>query len=136
MMIRSVLYHSIYSYKGSFLCGINGPIFLQTIPITVQAQRILILFFCFFFKDDKAHNVHDKDVYYLNSITNLIHYLRLLDMIPKNKDPLHDHPIKNYPDSGSNILSLNQDRDRLQKYWANQFILKTAIVHSRHYNKQ
>ena len=36
-------------------------------------------------------------------------------MIPKNKDPLQDHPIKNDPSSGSNFLSLNRDRDRLQK---------------------
>ena len=49
---------------------------------------------------------------------NLIHYHRQLAMIPKNKDPGQDHPIKSDPDSGSNILSLNRDRDRLQKYWA------------------
>ena len=30
--------------------------------IRVQALRILILYFCFFFKYDKAHNVHDKDL--------------------------------------------------------------------------
>ena len=48
-----------------------GPIFLQTIPIPVQAQRVLILYFCFFFKDDKADDdVNDKDVVnYQNSIT-------------------------------------------------------------------
>ena len=46
-----------------------GPIFLQTIPIPVLAQRVLILYFSFFFKDNKAHNVHDKDVHYQNSIT-------------------------------------------------------------------
>ena len=51
---------------------------------------------------------------------NLIHYHRLLTMIPKNKNPWQNHPIKNNPDSGSNILSLNRDRDRLQKYWANE----------------
>ena len=39
-------------------------------------------------------------------------------MIPKNKDPLQDHPVKNDPGSSSNLLSLNQDRDRLRKYWA------------------
>ena len=33
------------------VCNI-GPIFLQTIPIPVQAQRVLILYFCFFFKDN------------------------------------------------------------------------------------
>ena len=49
--------------------GIFGPIFLQKIPIQVQAQRVLILYFCFFFKDDKAHNVHDKDIDYQNLIT-------------------------------------------------------------------
>ena len=64
-----------------------GPIFLQTIPIPVQAQRVLILYFCRFFKDDKANNVHDKDLHYQNSIRNLIHDNRLLAMIPKNKDP-------------------------------------------------
>ena len=47
----------------------NGPIFLETILIPVQAQRVSILSFHFFFKDDKAHNEHDKDVHYQNSIT-------------------------------------------------------------------
>ena len=46
---------------------IIGPIFLQAIP--VQAQKVLILYFCFFFKDNKAHNVHNKDVHYQNLIT-------------------------------------------------------------------
>ena len=36
--------------------------------IPVQAQRVLILYFCFFFKDDKAHIIHDKDLNYQNSI--------------------------------------------------------------------
>ena len=35
-------------------------------------------------------------------------------MIPKNKD----HPVNNDPGSGSNFLSLNRGRNRLQKYWA------------------
>ena len=48
-----------------FIQGSNGPIFLQTIPIPVQARRVLILYFCFFFKDN---NVHQKDVHYQNSI--------------------------------------------------------------------
>ena len=52
-----------------FIQGSNGPIFLQTIPIPVQARRVLILYFCFFFKDNNAHNVHDNDVHYQNSIT-------------------------------------------------------------------
>ena len=50
---------------------------------------------------------------------NLTHDHRLLafqkvsfQMILKNK-------VKNDPSSGSNFLSLNRDRDRLQKYWAN-----------------
>ena len=43
---------------------------------------------------------------------------RLLAMIPKNKDPWQDRPFKNDPGSGSNFLSPNRDRDRLQKYWA------------------
>ena len=56
---------------------------------------------------------------------NLIHDYRLLavlkvsfQMIPKNKDPKQDHPVKNDPGLGSNFLSLNRDRDRLHKYWA------------------
>ena len=56
---------------------------------------------------------------------NLIHDNRLLTvqkisfrMISKNKNPYQDHPVKNDPESGSNFLSLNRDRDRLQKYWA------------------
>ena len=49
---------------------------------------------------------------------NLIHSHRQLALIPKNKDPSQDHAFKNDPGSGSNILSLNRDRDRLQKYWA------------------
>ena len=36
-------------------------------------------------------------------------------MILKNK-------VKNDSSSGSNFLSLNRDRDRLQKYWANDDI--------------
>ena len=47
----------------------NGPIFLPTIPIPVHAQSVLILYFCFFFKDNKAPNVHDKDAHYQYSIT-------------------------------------------------------------------
>ena len=47
---------------------------------------------------------------------NLMHYHRLLAMIPKNKDPWQDYPIKNDPGPGSSFLSLNRDRDRLQKY--------------------
>ena len=30
----------------------------------VQDQRVLILYFCFFFKDNKAHNVIDKDIFF------------------------------------------------------------------------
>ena len=100
----------------------NGPIFLQTILITVQAQRVLILYFCFFFEDNKAHNVHDKDVQNQNSITkphtrSIDHCLLAVQkvsfqMILKMK-------VKNEPISGSNVLSLNRNRERLQKYWAN-----------------
>ena len=59
---------NIEKFAPNFLNDI-GPIFLQTIPIPVQAQRPLILYFCFFFKDNKAHNVHDKGIHYQNSIT-------------------------------------------------------------------
>ena len=62
---------------------------------------------------------------------NLIHDNRLLtvpktsfQMIPKNKNPYQDHPVKNDSDSGSNFLSLNRDQGSLQKYWANPFISK------------
>ena len=47
-------------------------------------------------------------------------------MILKNKDPLQDHLAKNNPGSGSNILNLNRDRDRLQKYWAH---ISTFLLH-------
>ena len=77
-------------------------------------------------KDDKAHNIHDKYVHHQFQSRNLIHDKRLLtvpkisfQMILKNKDPLQDHLAKNDPGSGSNVLNLNRDRDRLQKYWAN-----------------
>ena len=56
-------------------CNI-GPIFLLRSWLRivgffnrVQAQRVLILYFCFFFRDNKAHNVHDKDLHYQNPIT-------------------------------------------------------------------
>ena len=39
-------------------------------------------------------------------------------MIPKNKNPLQDHLVKNDPGSGSIFFNLNRDRGRLQKYWA------------------
>ena len=94
----------------------NGPIFLQTIPIPAQAQRVLILYFCFFFKLIRHIMCMIKTCIIKIHSGNLIHYHKLLAMIPKNKDPWQNHPIKN--DSGSNILSLNRDRDRLQKYWA------------------
>ena len=35
----------------------------------VQVQRVLILYFCLFFKDNQAHNVHDKDIHDHNLIT-------------------------------------------------------------------
>ena len=58
--LKSKAYLHCYCYCHSLLIG---TIFLQTIPIPVQAQRVLMLYFCFFSKDDKAHNVHDKDVH-------------------------------------------------------------------------
>ena len=99
-----------------------GPIFLQTIPIPVPSQRVLILYFCFFSKI--IRHIMDMIKTYIIKIQsrNLIHNNRLLAMIPKNKDPWQDHPLKNDPRSGSNFLSLNRDRDRLQKYWANDQI--------------
>ena len=75
-------------------------IFLQTIPIPVQAQRVLILYFRFFFKGNKAHSVHDKDLFIKIQSRNLIHDNKLLAMIPKNKDPWQDHPDKKDPSSG------------------------------------
>ena len=45
---------------------------------------------------------------------NLSHDYRLLAV---QKSFLSNDPEK--PSSGSNIFSLNRDRDRLQKYWAN-----------------
>ena len=59
---------------------------------------------------------------------NLIHDDRLLAMIPKNKDPWQDHPVKNDSGSGSNFFILNWDRDRLQKYWANEIFIRPSLV--------
>ena len=59
-----VLSNSEKAILKPFAIFLNG----QTIPIPVQAQRVLIMYFCFFFKDNKAHNVHDNDVHYQNSI--------------------------------------------------------------------
>ena len=56
---------------------------------------------------------------------NLTHDHRLLavsfQMILKNK-------VKTDPSSGSNFLSLNRDRDLLQKYWA--IVIKIPKSHS------
>ena len=62
--------------------------------------------------------MHDKDVHYQNSITKPHTLSEAVGYDPQKQD----HPIKNDPGSGSNLLSLN--RDRLQKYWANTTFLK------------
>ena len=58
----------------------------------------------------KTHKIHK--IYKIHKMKNSF------QMVPKNKDPYQDHPVKNYPSSGSIFVSLNRDRDRLQKYWA------------------
>ena len=35
----------------------------------VQAQSVLILFVYFFFKDNKAHNIHEKEVQFNDSMS-------------------------------------------------------------------
>ena len=89
--------------------SINGPIFLQTIPIPVQAQRVLSCISAFSSKIIR-HYVYMIKTYIVKiQSRNLIHYHRLLAMIPKNKDPWQDHRIKNDHGSGSKSLNLNWD---------------------------
>ena len=38
-------------------------------PDPGSGSKGIDLYFCFFYKDDKAHNVHDKDGHYQNWIT-------------------------------------------------------------------
>ena len=47
-----------------------------------SGSRVFILYFCFFFKDNKAHNVHDKEVHYQIQSRIFIHANRLLT-VPK-----------------------------------------------------
>ena len=58
----------LHSCFSTIYLIVNGPIFLLrswfrivSLLNRVQAQRVLILYFCFFFKDNKAHCVHDID---------------------------------------------------------------------------
>ena len=67
--------------------------FLNRVQAQSIAQRLLILYFCFFFKDNKAHNVHKTYIIKIQS-RNLINDNRMLavpnmsfQMIPKNKNP-------------------------------------------------
>ena len=47
-----------------------------------QAQRVLILYFCFFFKDNKAHYVHDKDFFsFCRTFWKFIWYFKDLSAI-------------------------------------------------------
>ena len=98
----------------------NGPIFLQTILIPARFRlKGYWSSISAFSSNIIRHIMYIKgDIIKILS-RNLIHDNRLLAMIPKNTDPWQDHPVKNCPNSGSSLLSLNRDRDHLQKYWAN-----------------
>ena len=50
---------------------------------------------------------------------NLAHDHRLLAVQKVSFQMILKNKVNNDPSSGSNILSLKRDRDRLQKYWAN-----------------
>ena len=49
---------------------------------------------------------------------NLTHDHRLLAVQKVSFQMILKNKIKNDPSSDSNLLSLNRDRDRLQKYWS------------------
>ena len=61
-----VIFATVYHWPNTFVTILKRIVgFLNR----VQAQRVLILYFCFFFQDNKVHNVYDKDAHYQNSIT-------------------------------------------------------------------
>ena len=66
---------------------------------------------------------------------NLTHDHRLLAVQKVSFQMILKNKVKNYPSSGSNFLSLNQDRDRLQKYWANDDISNKIVTLKYHCHK-
>ena len=70
-----------------------------------------------------ASKIYKLTMFYMNPLhlqdNRLLTPKKFLSNDPEKQNPKQDHPDKNDPDSGSNFLSLNRDRNRLQKYWTN-----------------
>ena len=93
---------SFVEILGHFLCVWNSVANFSVFSSKI-IRHIMYMINTYIIKIQSRNLTHDHRLSAVQKV--------FFQMILKNK-------VKNDPSSGSNFLSLNRDRDRLEKYWA------------------